>query len=507
MENILVLCQDKPIRTLSLSADGLEIGHASSCDFVIADDDIAARHLLVRADPAGHVIAFDLVRGISQRLEWGHTLPIGERYSVRRCRSTEPLTSPTETIALASGAESELFVTVAGGRRLFLRARALNIGTHSCCELRLSDRAVSQMHCRIEPADGEQWVIRDLSSRNGTYVDGVRTEVAHIGAGTRIRIGRTDLHIGSVREGVGGAIVAHSDAMREILHKVTRFARFPFPVLVSGESGTGKEGIARALHEQGPRASGPFVAVNAGSFPAELIESELFGHEKGAFTGAVGVRRGVFEQANGGTLFLDEIGELPLSLQARLLRVLETGEIRRVGGEQVLRIDTRLVCATHRNLAQCVQEGRFRNDLLFRIVQLSIALPPLRDRPSDIPPLAEHFLGLLHSQVGARSLAEGALERLREHDWPGNVRELRNVIQAAAVLSGRVIDRIDIEQALARMPRTGGPPARLLGNSVSEALERYGGNLSATARALGIPRSTLRDRLRSERQQGRSAAS
>jgi DNA-binding NtrC family response regulator len=290
-------------------------------------------------------------------------------------------------------------------------------------------------------------------------------------------------------------LVVESAPMLAVMAEADRLARLPWPVLIRGETGVGKEHVARALHERGPRHSGPFVALNGGGLPRELIESELFGHERGAFTGAVHAHRGAFEQAHQGTLFLDEVAELPLELQTRLLRVLETWRVRRLGGEKERRVDVRLVCATHNDLRTEVQHGRFRSDLFYRIHRLVLEVPPLRTRPSDIAALSAHFLGHMQSEIGERRLTADALERLRGHRWPGNVRELRNVLEVAAVDEDTArVDRAAVERALARAGEvaleTPSP------DTLREALEHYGGNLSAAARALGIPRSTLRGRLK-----------
>jgi DNA-binding NtrC family response regulator len=229
--------------------------------------------------------------------------------------------------------------------------------------------------------------------------------------------------------------------------------------------------------------------------PRELIESELFGHEKGAFTGAVGQRRGAFELAHGGTLFLDEIGELPLDLQARLLRVLETWQIRRVGGESPISVDLRLVCATHRDLSKMVQEGSFRQDLFYRLARLVLRVAPLCERRDDILPLAEHFLEQLSPEIGRRTLCKAAEARLLSHAWPGNARELRNVLSVAAALSpAPVLEAADIEHAIARI--AGPSHVSLDVETIQHAVTRCGGNLSAAARLLSVPRSTLRDRLK-----------
>jgi len=245
--------------------------------------------------------------------------------------------------------------------------------------------------------------------------------------------------------GALAAIVGDDAALRAVLARARRVAPTATPVLVTGESGTGKELLARALHELGPRPAGPFVAVNCGALPRELAESELFGHERGAFTGAAVRRRGWFEEASGGTLVLDEIGELPIDLQPKLLRVLETGRIRRVGGAGEASVSVRVVAMTLRNLAQEAQRGNFRADLYYRLAGFELVLPPLRRRRGDIPLLVRHFLREIEREVGAREVDPSALAALVEAEWPGNLRELRNVVRRAAILSERRIDLAALE--------------------------------------------------------------
>jgi two-component system, NtrC family, response regulator GlrR len=383
-------------------------------------------------------------------------------------------------------------------RHRALGDRPVTVGSAMDNQVVLSDRAVSARHCLFEQCVGGARV-RDLGSRNGTWVEGVRVEEARVQPGTRVRVGRTDLVVvarGPARAPGTVGVVAESPSMVEVMREVERFARLSWPVLIEGESGSGKEGLAQALHERGPRARGPFVAINGGGLPGDLIESELFGHARGAFTGAVAAHRGVFEQAEGGTLFLDEVGELPLSTQARLLRVLETWEVRRVGGEAPVRVDVRLVCATHRNLRELVGRGQFREDLYYRMARLVLEVPPLRARPEDVRALTEHFLAQLRPEVGVRSVSRGAMARLLMHPFRGNARELKNVLSvAAASAPSAVLDADDVERAIRRLG--GGLPGlpAVAGLALHDVLEQYGGNVSATARALGVPRSTLRDRL------------
>ena len=299
-------------------------------------------------------------------------------------------------------------------------------------------------------------------------------------------------------------IVGRSAVMLNVYKMVARIARSSAPVLVLGESGTGKELVARSVHAHSPRANGPFVAVSCAAMTEALLESELFGHERGAFTGAERQRRGVFEQATGGTLFLDEIGEVPPKMQAQLLRVLQEGEIRRVGGTEAVKVDVRVVAATHRDLDEEVRVGRFREDLLFRLRVVSLLLPSLRERPEDVPPLVEHFIAQAAKKEGRRppSIAADAMELLRRHPWPGNVRELRNVLERAVVVAtGHVIQASDL--GLHRPPygdgQNGGPMASLEDverHHIARVLQESDGNISQAARTLGIDRATLYNKLR-----------
>ncbi len=508
METLVLLFRGEALRTFELGERGLEVGSGPGCDIVVHDAALPERLLLV-ARRGGEVVVFthgaEAGRARPRVLSPGAPLPLGARYALARAQDA-PLRGAgrdgrTEPIALRVEDDPAALSLVVGrgpeARRVRLGARPCTIGSAPDCDLVLVDRAVSAQHCRLEPGDTEARV-RDLGSRNGTYVDGVRAFVASITPGTRLRIGRTELLAvagAAPWESRSDGLVAASPSMIELLGRVERHARLPFPVLIVGETGSGKEGIARALHDRGPRRDKPFVAVNAGAVSRDLVESELFGHERGAFTGALGIRRGVFEQADGGTLFLDEVGELPADLQARLLRVLETGEVRRVGAERSVTVDVRLVTATHRDLRAMTAGGGFRKDLYYRVAQLILEVPPLRARPEDVRALTLHFVARLQHAVGTCALAEAAFRPLLAHRWPGNVRELRNVLHAAAAGASGFIDVADIEAAIAQLS---GPGADLetRRERSEDAVGRHGGNVTATARALGIPRSTLRDRLR-----------
>ena len=322
----------------------------------------------------------------------------------------------------------------------------------------------------------------------------------------------------------GDRLVGRSAALLEVFKTIGRVAASDVAVLVTGESGTGKELVARAIHQASARAEGPFVAVNAAAIPRELLESELFGHERGAFTGAVESRPGRFREARGGTLFLDEIGDMPLELQAKLLRVLQSGEVTAVGGRRAETVDVRIVAATHRDLESMVASGAFREDLYYRLRVVPIHVPPLRERREDVPPLVEHFLQRYDRELtgGHHVLAEATLERLAAHDWPGNVRELENAVKRALVLASGEVLAPEAFDFLERpeLPREAAPSleehvvaeveealaagseelyrdllVRVEKPLLETVLERTGGNQIRAAAILGINRNTLRKKI------------
>jgi DNA-binding NtrC family response regulator len=305
-------------------------------------------------------------------------------------------------------------------------------------------------------------------------------------------------------------MVGSGPAMQRLFELIRRAAPSEGRVLVTGENGTGKELVARAIHESSRRKAGPFVKLNCAAVPAELIESELFGHERGAFTGAVAARRGKFELADGGTLLLDEVGDMPAAMQAKVLRVLQEGEFERVGGAHTLRVDVRVVAATNKDLAAEVQAGRFREDLFYRLNVVPVRAPPLRERREDIPELATRFLAEACERNGRRPmrLDRDALVALQAHDWPGNVRELRNLVERLAILcDGPIISAADVAAALpgGRRPRTerfrpGASFHALVEEAEREiilgALDAHADNVSETARDLGLERSHLYKKMR-----------
>jgi len=299
-------------------------------------------------------------------------------------------------------------------------------------------------------------------------------------------------------------IVWTGELMRKIMAQVERVAASESRVCILGETGTGKEVIARTLHERSPRAAGPFVTLNCAAVPAELIESELFGHEKGSFTGAAGRHIGKFEQAEGGTIFLDEIGDMPLAMQAKLLRVLEEGEIERIGGDKPIAANVRVLVATHRNLEGLVREGKFRQDLFHRVYVFPITLPPLRDRREDIPALVEHFTRQIRAQNNWKTIIfkADAIQCLSGYSWPGNIRELRNVVERLMLLATG--DEVTAETVRSALPsvsdadsqdvRSGSLADRVQSferESILAELKRHNYHITNAAKALGLERSHL----------------
>ena len=324
--------------------------------------------------------------------------------------------------------------------------RQVFIGTGPECQFRLTDSTVSRSHARIE-FDTAGYRISDEDSKNGIVVSDLRVKDAWLPPEAEVVLGETRLLFSLGTETVDiviaketrfGKMVGKSVEMREVFGILKRVAPTDATVLIEGESGTGKELVAEALHQFGPRRPKPFVVFDCSACPRDLLESELFGHVRGAFTGAVRDRKGALEEAVGGTLFLDEVGELPLEMQPKLLRALEKLEIKPVGGNRRVRLDVRIVCATNKILAEEVAAGHFREDLFYRLGVIHIQIPPLRKRPDDIPLLAEHFLSELTGKTGAKPprLAYETVEKLREYPWPGNARELRNFLERSVILAG-----------------------------------------------------------------------
>jgi DNA-binding NtrC family response regulator len=407
--------------------------------------------------------------------------------------------------------------------------RISTVGSGWDAEVRLSDGAVSRSHCRIE-ATPVGYLLVDEESKNGTFLDGLRVERVYLKEGAELRLGETALRVLDSKEAVDiavsgsdrfGDMLGGSLAMREVFGILERVAPTDATVLIEGESGTGKEVAAREVHKHSKRRNGPFVVFDCGAVPRELIESELFGHVKGAFTGAVADRKGAFANASGGTLFLDEIGELDLDLQPKLLRALESREVRPVGSPHVTKVDVRVVCATNRNLKEEVVKGQFREDLYYRIAVIRLKVPPLRTRREDIPGLVRHFIESLSKEHGRKpiKISYESMVRLQGHPWRGNVRELRNFIERTLILTdGAFGDEEFLSEGIVPMDR--GEPVRAAegeGATVNlsvridepfkdvkerlleeferaywrRMLEMHQGNITRAAKASGVHRKSL----------------
>jgi two-component system, NtrC family, response regulator GlrR len=435
-----------------------------------------------------------------------HTPPVADPWLL----TTEPLRTDAGDhrrlrrfrIVVEGGPDSGAELVSAGERAV--------IGTHDSADLRLTDRAVSRFHCELELTEREV-VLADLHSRNGTAIDGVPVLRAPLRHGALIAIGTSQLRfqletdhveIPLIAGGRFGLLVGASPAMRAAMAQLARVAASNATILLDGETGTGKELAAESVHREGPRRDGPFLVVDCGAIPADLLDGELFGHTRGAFTGAESDRAGVFESASGGTVLLDEIGELPPALQPKLLRVLERKEIRRIGEPSYRPVDVRIIAATHRDLRADVNGQRFRADLFYRLAVVQVRMPPLRERREDLPLLVDAILeqfGMGDHPLAGTLRAPLFREGLAGHAWPGNVRELRNYIERCLVLRAPMPPSA---AAVVADPSPGPGPAplklarerwlRVFEHAyLADLLKRHDGNVSAAARSAGVDRIHL----------------
>ncbi len=409
------------------------------------------------------------------------------------------------TVAVVSGPDS--------GEGAKIGLAGLVVGSGSNCDLRLSDKLVSRNHLELRAeVDGVR--VLDRGSRNGTFWSGARIHDVKFSKDARLFVGETTLELKlvgqaldlpiSARSTFGGAI-GESAGMRYVFNLLEQAAKTDVTVLLEGESGTGKEVLAHALHEESARKNGPFVVIDCGAIPENLVESELFGHERGAFTGAVHARPGAFEQAHEGTLFLDEIGELPPGAQPKLLRALENRSFRRVGGSQVVRVDVRVVAATNRKLRESVRKKEMREDLFYRLAVVHVTVPRLAERKADIAPLAQAFLRKASGDKDS-TLPPELIALLESYSWPGNARELRNVVERFATFG-----RTDAAMLFGDSPREpsfatfdfasfSGLPYHEAKEQLMEmfhktflpeAVDKAGGNVPKAAERLGLPKASL----------------
>jgi transcriptional regulator with GAF, ATPase, and Fis domain len=368
---------------------------------------------------------------------------------------------PTRVVQYAK-AQLEVAQGPERGKQLVFNGSPLRIGSSSECTLVLTDDTVSRHHCQVI-ATREGIRVRDEGSTNGIFVGDVRVIDSVFVKPFRLRLGSTVLAITPLEDTVNreqsvserfGDLLGRSAPMRELFADLMRIAPTELSVLIEGETGTGKELVADSIHRASGRSQGPYVVFDCSAVAPNLAESELFGHEKGAFTGAVTSRAGVFEQADGGTIFLDELGELPRELQPKLLRVLEKRELRRVGSNRTVQVDVRLISATNRNLRAEVDLGNFREDVYFRVAATQVYVPPLRDRLDDLPLLVQHFLERQNPPRNVDDVPAHLWEILRSYRWPGNVRELQNAVQRMLVTPERTLSA-----APPRSPASVPPPA------------------------------------------------
>lgn len=416
------------------------------------------------------------------------------------------------------------------GKKLTLNKNLTKIGKRETNDMILVDKTVSRNHVEIEYTS-DSFLLRDLGSTNGTFLNGSRVKEAYLSPGDLIKIGNTTLEFVAFDEKIKiepsdreefGLMVGKSRKMRQIFSILEKISPTHATVIIEGETGTGKDLVARAIHENSHRKGKPFVVFDCSAVAPNLIESELFGHEKGAFTGAVKSRRGAFEEAGSGTIFLDEIGELTTDLQPKLLRALEQREIKRVGGNVPIGIDVRVICATNKNLRREIDEGRFREDLYYRLSVVKVSLPALRERPEDISALVERFLTrgrfnqLPDGTFKVRRVEDDALKMLSRYQWPGNVRELSNVIErAVSFVDGDTITKGHLDFVFAELAHGEERTERMKVDSdipfkdakqrivedfekeyLAELLDRHRHNLSKAAREAKIDRKHLRNLLK-----------
>jgi two-component system, NtrC family, response regulator HydG len=539
MPELVFLRRGEEVLRFTLDRPRVILGRGDRCDVVIPDPEVSRQQALlilsgdsaVVEDLSGKGTIVGGTRAQRTSLDDGAEITLGQWRAIFRAHGTSAEDSPeTEvrgTVAQQradadSGRVQPTQIRLRhGGTEAVhrLTGEGFTLGKDPGNDLVLDDRFISGKHLRLTRR-GTRFMVLDHASTNGTWLGPVRLFEAEVPLHTQLRVGETDVLLEPATSParrdtapVWQGLVGQDSAMRLLIDLIERVAPSSAAVTVLGESGTGKELVARAIHARSPRAERPFVPVNCAAISKELIESELFGHEKGAFTGAVGAHKGAFEEADGGTLFLDEIGDLPLDLQAKLLRALESGEIKRVGSSRPTHVDVRVVAATNRDLLLASRSGQFRDDLYYRLCVVPLTLPPLRNRRGDIPALAEHLLAQFSPRGQTVRLTPPALARLETHLWPGNVRELRNVVHRALLLRrGALIEEADLSFDPDPSPRQkeGNGVAGLYvpGRKLEELLElaerqiveaalrQFSNNRERVARELGVARSTLFKRLK-----------
>jgi two-component system, NtrC family, response regulator HydG len=533
MAEIVFFRRGEEVLRFALGDDRVTIGRGDKCDVVVPDPEVSRMQLALHIEGDKCVVQDLSTKGSvvsGKRVKEGQ-FPDGTDFSLGQWRAVfrlrgsvgeEGVTEVGKSTALYASNDpvdspripAQLKVRQGGNEMTVrLKGEALTIGKDSSNDVPLDSRFVSGKHARIS-RNHNRFVLSDHHSTNGTFIGNNRIFEAEISFFSTFRIGDIELFIEPQTANRGAThnyfgIIGNDSSIKQLGELIDRVAPSSAAVAIFGESGTGKELAARAVHQRSLRADQPFIPVNCAAISKDLIESELFGHEKGAFTGAQATRLGAFEEADKGTLFLDEIGELPLELQAKLLRALESGEVKRVGAARPIHVDVRLVTATNRDLMAAARDGKFREDLYYRLCVIPVHLSPLRSRSADVPAIVEHFLKSFSPKGQVVSISKEAHEILTNHSWPGNVRELRNVVHRALLLrKGPVIEASDIAfdqrsnsdvKGLGELP-TGLTLDELLLRAerqiVEACLKRHQMNRDKCAKELGMSRSTLFKRLK-----------
>lgn len=528
MAELLLFSGDTAVLRTALHGQSLTIGKSAVNDICIPDDTLPPFLCTLEphngayrvVDKSGGGIKLDGKKVTGELLRDGAQLSLGH-LSGRFVASKEPPRKEGVAAAQRTGLlrtrsdgrlkKTDVKLRLANGERKDITPAGLRVGSLPDNDIVVDDGFVSAWHAHVF-ARGERLFVRDLDSTNGTFVGDVRVVEAEVPVGSTLRFGKytaklegedSDVELETTPSGRGpwrcAALHTADPSFARTFALIEKVAPHDASVCIFGETGTGKELAAHALHTLSGRRQQPFVALNCAAFPEELIESELFGHEKGAFTGADKQRKGAFEEADKGTLFLDEIGELPLDMQAKLLRVLEARAVRRLGGRGDIPVDVRIVAATHRDLVQHVKQGRFREDLLHRIYVIPVKLPSLRERPADIEHLTRHFAKTISPRDNV-VVSDEAMDRLRTHPFPGNVRELRNVIQRALIMGdGASIEADDIAFIPATLDELKDGAALYKKGMTMDDVEKAAieaaiaahGSMGEAAKALGIAKTTL----------------
>jgi len=538
MQELQVFHKNKKVFHFPLDRSQVVIGRSQQSDLILSGDNISRRHAVISRDDNGFWLE-DLsssgtvangqkvckktqlkLGDVIKIFDWemrfvevGDLQDVSERtrktqiYELTKHLPKEPSPHSIEFGDAGSGVRSFfplLLIQQVSGKtaRIIMKKKTLVLGSAKDCDVVIEDEFVSARHVRVSATD-RGFLIEDLDSTNGTWVDRARIQQICLQDSQKMRIGQTEILVSLKSETTQKiqpshdvefcGMIGESEPMRLLFSKIEKVSATDMTTLILGETGSGKEMVARAIHDLSARRSAPYVIINCGAISPQLIESELFGHEKGSFTGADKQHKGVFEQAHQGTLFLDEVGELPLDLQSKVLRVIEYKTLRRVGGDAEVRVDVRVIAATHRDLSKRVQEQKFREDLFYRLYVLPLSIPPLRQRKSDIPRLSAAFLRAFAGR--SVSLAEDALQKLKNHDWPGNVRELKNTLmRAVAFCDSMILHAGDIEFLQfsqkpveeKKSPQNDDEKQKILA-----ALEQTNGDKNRAAEILGMGRSTL----------------